>query len=71
MQDLQQACDWGTFKKLEVDTEYPAGSITVGAEREIWFLHTLYHQKMQSPKPGIYSIINLYLHVSAISMATS
>ena len=58
MQDWQQACDWGTFEKLEVDTEYPAGPITVGMERKIWFLHPLVHQKMQFLKPGKYSIIN-------------
>ena len=71
MQDLRQACERGTFKKLELDTEYPAGPITVGVERKIWILHTLYHQKIQFPKPGKYSITNLYLHVSAIFMWTS
>ena len=71
MQVLRQACEWGTFKTLELDTEYPAGPITVGLERKIWILHTLYHQKIQFPKPGKYSITNLYLHVSAIFMWTS
>ena len=54
----QETYNWGTFKKLEPDTEYPAGPITVGTERKIWFLQTLDYQKMQFPKPGTYSIIN-------------
>ena len=43
---------------LELDTEHPAGPITVGTERKIWFLHSLDHQKMQFPKPEKYSIIS-------------
>ena len=75
MQDLQQAFEWGTFKKLELDTEYPAGLITVGAERKSWFLHTLYYQKMQFPKPGKYSLINLfarfcYLYVNLLKFGS-
>ena len=58
MQDLQQACDWGTIKKLELDTEYPAGPIAVGTERKIWFIHPLGHRQMPFPKPGKCSVIN-------------
>ena len=60
MQDLQQACEWGTFRKLELGIEYHAGSITVGAERRNCFLHKLNYQKMPFSKPGKYSIINLF-----------
>ena len=56
---------------MELDTEYLACPMAVGAEKKIWFLHTLHHQKMQFPKPGKYSIINIYLHVFAISKSTS
>ena len=38
--DLQQACDSGTFKKQELDTEYSAGSITVGTEGKFGFYTT-------------------------------
>ena len=55
LKDLQQT--WGTFKKLELDREYPAGSITVGTERKIGYLHPLDHQKMQFPMPEKHSII--------------
>ena len=48
----------GAFKKLELDTEYPADPITVWARRKISFLHPLDHQKMQFPKPEKYSTIN-------------
>ena len=41
MQDLEQVYDRRTFKKLELDTEYPVGPITVGEERKILFLHPL------------------------------
>ena len=56
MQYLQQACDWGTFKKP--DAGYPAGPIIVGKEGKIWFLHLLHHQKIQISKPGNYSIVD-------------
>ena len=59
LQYLQQACDWGTFDKLELDKAYPAGPIIrVGTERSIWFLRPLNHQKMQFPKTGKYPTIN-------------
>ena len=58
IQIYQQACDRGTFKKLEFDTVFSAGSITVGAERKIWFLHPLDHWKMLFPKSGKYFAIN-------------
>ena len=43
---------------MELDTEFLAGVIAVGTERKLWFLHPLYHQKVQFHKPGKYSIIN-------------
>ena len=58
MQDLQQACDQSTFKKLELDTVYPADPITFQTERKNWFLHHLDHQKRQFPNPGKYYIVN-------------
>ena len=37
---------------------FSAGSITVGAERKIWFLHPMDHWKMLFPKSGKYFAIN-------------
>ena len=51
-----QACDLGTFKKPEL-IESPAGPITVGTERKIWFLHPQDQWKMQIQELK-YSIIN-------------
>ena len=58
MQHLQEACDWVTFKKLEIHTRYPAGTITVETQKKILFLHPLDHQKMNIQTPEKYSIMN-------------
>ena len=58
-----QACDWGIFKKTELDIVFRVSCRPHhiwGRKEEFWFLHPLGCWKMDFLKPGKYSIINKF-----------
>ena len=53
-----QGCDWGIFKKPDVNMKPPVGPIIVGTERTFLFLSLSRSLENVFPKKGKYSIVN-------------
>ena len=54
----KEACDWGIFKKPELNMKSPVGPIIAATERALLFLSLSRLLENVFPKKGKYSIVN-------------